>query len=231
MATTSSEIEPYIDRSYYDSTLQSLREKNNPALLIGYRNPYNGKVIRTEADADSYLQQQALSTMYRTAANIALARQSGGYEARIKVLEDRISDLEKKRKHPLLAILLLCVAFFAGSQLGTQSAPDRSAPVSNSSTYTYNQPASTPRPIIALTATPQSKPATAKPKATATPAPKSATYRTKPKSGYNLTRTVYVSQSGGKIHLRSNCSGMKYYNTMTYGEACERGYTHCKKCF
>ena len=44
-------------------------------------------------------------------------------------------------------------------------------------------------------------------------------------------RTVYVSQSGGKIHRYNDCSGMKYYDTMTYGEAIDDGYTVCEKCF
>ena len=44
------------------------------------------------------------------------------------------------------------------------------------------------------------------------------------------SRTVYVSRNG-KIHLRSNCSGMKYYSTMTYGQAVSRGYKKCDKCF
>lgn len=43
--------------------------------------------------------------------------------------------------------------------------------------------------------------------------------------------TVYVSQSGGKIHTRSNCSNMKYYYTMTYAEAISSGYSHCSKCY
>ena len=48
--------------------------------------------------------------------------------------------------------------------------------------------------------------------------------------GNDPASTVYVSNSG-KIHLRSNCSGMKYYSVMTYGVAKSRGYTECKDCF
>ncbi|MCD8050070.1 MAG: hypothetical protein LUE89_00115 [Clostridiales bacterium] len=43
--------------------------------------------------------------------------------------------------------------------------------------------------------------------------------------------TVYVSYSGNKIHLRSNCSGMKNYKTMTYTEAKASGADECKNCF
>lgn len=49
-------------------------------------------------------------------------------------------------------------------------------------------------------------------------------------SGYSSNTTVYVSRNG-KIHLRSNCSGMKNYTTMTLGQADSRGYKRCDKCF
>lgn len=42
---------------------------------------------------------------------------------------------------------------------------------------------------------------------------------------------VYVSKSGHKIHLKSNCSGMRSYYTMAYAEALSAGYAHCSKCF
>lgn len=42
--------------------------------------------------------------------------------------------------------------------------------------------------------------------------------------------TVYVSDSG-KIHQRSDCSGMKYSTAMTYAEAKSRNYEECKNCF
>lgn len=49
-------------------------------------------------------------------------------------------------------------------------------------------------------------------------------------SGISANTKVYVSNSG-TIHTRSNCSGMKNYTTMTYGEAKAKGYTECKNCF
>ena len=42
--------------------------------------------------------------------------------------------------------------------------------------------------------------------------------------------TVYVSQYG-KIHKRSNCSGMKYYTAMSSKEARRAGYALCQNCY
>lgn len=44
-------------------------------------------------------------------------------------------------------------------------------------------------------------------------------------------KTVYVSKSGGKIHRYNDCSGMKYYDVMTYSEAIDEGFDLCQKCF
>ena len=46
----------------------------------------------------------------------------------------------------------------------------------------------------------------------------------------NQDSTVYVSKYG-KIHKSSDCSGMKYYDTMTYSEARSEGYVRCQNCF
>lgn len=95
------------------------------------------------------------------------------------------------------------------------------------------------------TVNPTSKP-TPKPTPTPTPTPthkaesslsssgqqqQTIYYATQPISGYPLSMTVYVSNSGGKIHTNPHFSGMKYYSTMTYGQACQYGYIHCKNCF
>lgn len=55
-------------------------------------------------------------------------------------------------------------------------------------------------------------------------------YEIEPKLWVDMEDTVYIS-STGKIHLRSDCSGMKSYDEMTYEEACEAGYEHCSRCF
>lgn len=74
-----------------------------------------------------------------------------------------------------------------------------------------------------------------KPVPTPTPEPEpeepQVYYATQPYSGYSLEMTVYVSNSGGKIHINPHCSGMKYYTVMSYGDACEYGFSHCKNCF
>ena len=41
---------------------------------------------------------------------------------------------------------------------------------------------------------------------------------------------VYVSQYG-KIHNNKRCSGMKYYEKMSYQEAIEAGYELCQNCY
>ena len=57
------------------------------------------------------------------------------------------------------------------------------------------------------------------------------TSKTSPPSTASETTptTVYVSRTG-IIHSRSNCSGMKYYSTMTLEAALRLGYRKCKKC-
>lgn len=55
--------------------------------------------------------------------------------------------------------------------------------------------------------------------------------KTSPKSGISPLATVYVSRSGHLIHLKPDCSGMEYYDSMTYAKALAAGYKHCSKCF
>lgn len=45
------------------------------------------------------------------------------------------------------------------------------------------------------------------------------------------SQTVYVSKSGKKVHQKSDCSGMKYYTTMTYKEAQNKGLDFCDNCW
>ena len=68
---------------------------------------------------------------------------------------------------------------------------------------------------------------TPEPTATAMPTPKPTPYRV---WGLSADRTVYVSNAG-KIHLKSDCSGMKTYTEMTLEEAYNAGYEKCERCW
>ena len=90
------------------------------------------------------------------------------------------------------------------------------------------EPTSKPTPEPTAEPTPveyTEPPAETEPPATQEPVQEEATYH-----GYKASTTVYVSNSG-KIHLKSDCSGMKSYSTMTLGEAEHMGYEECSKCF
>ncbi len=245
-------IEAYVDRSYYQKTLDDLRTEHDNSYYIGRRNPYNGRKIETEQDVELYLQQLAMSIMYRQAANMALSKIRQDTKRQIEDLEDEVLDLKAEQKGYLAEIgdvrsqlqamerkkgrtkfIAILLAVFLGistySQLNSETS--RASTGSSSPSYTYTQPTTASSQASLSTAKPTVKPtATAKPKPTATQKPNAAVYKTTPRDGIDLTRTVYVSRNG-KIHLRDNCSGMIYSTAMSYGEACEKGYDHCKKCF
>lgn len=42
--------------------------------------------------------------------------------------------------------------------------------------------------------------------------------------------TVWISESGTKYHIRSDCSGMSRAHEMPLNKAVEQGYTPCKRC-
>ncbi|MCD8322250.1 MAG: hypothetical protein LUC89_05110 [Oscillospiraceae bacterium] len=99
---------------------------------------------------------------------------------------------------------------------------------------------STPSPTAEPTSAPTAEPtpeATTEPTADPTPVPTADSTPAPTEEpvtyikGYPSNTEVYVSQSSHKIHLRSNCSGMKNYTTMTLGEAESRGYEYCSNCF
>lgn len=94
-------------------------------------------------------------------------------------------------------------------------------------------PTQTPKPTIAPTQTPTPSPSpkptpvpTPKPDPDPTPSPTPSTI-----NGHPSNMTVYVSNSGHKIHSVHDCSGMKNYTEMTLGSAVSKGYEFCKNCW
>lgn len=258
MDNSSIDIESYISQAHYRRTLSGLLSQTPPETLIGSSSPYTGKVIQTVPEAELYLQQYAMSMTYRLAANRALSEINKQAFAEIEslqdqvdtlsenhrrdnekfsVLESRFRSLEKKHVRTKLLSILLIIALIVGCfvvpqklqdqyNLGYRNAEAFSRPSTAGSSWSSNNGNSSSSNSSSgsggtlleqyLRRNGQSQ---------------TIEYKTTPKSGYDLSMTVYVSISGGKIHRNSGCSGMQYYNTMTYGEACEAGYSHCSKCF
>lgn len=250
MQKNNSEIEPYIDRSYYDSTLRELQRQHPLDFYVGKRNPYNGRVIVSVEEAKAYLQQQAMSIMYRQAADMALSNIRSASSAEISALQLQVKDLDRKRSRSKAIAIILVLAVLVGATLlperfreeynsgysegyaagqvysasrSSSSGGSSSSRPSSGSSYSGSTSSGSSSSNSGETLLEQYRRQQAE--------SQSSIYKTTPIAGYSLDMTVYVSISGGKIHRRSNCSGMKNYNTMTYGEACEKGYVHCKKCF
>ena len=248
MPDPTSEIDAYIDRGFYYEKLRSLRTLYMPEDLVGHRNPYTGKIIRTLDEADSYLQQQALSSAYRQAADMAISSIRSESSSKIAVLGSRVTELEHKlsRSRTILVILgLVLLSFFTLlpvlSEEEESSSPEKayvSSQEAPAQSYAYSGSSSSSSSGRSSSSSSNSSSGSSSSGDTLLDAylrrqgeSQETAYKTTPIAGYSLDMTVYVSISGGKIHRRSNCSGMKNYNTMTYGEACEKGYVHCKKCF
>lgn len=175
----------------------------NPVLHKGMRNPYTGRVITCESE---YLEYQREHVYHRLCDDTVRRR----YSSRLRAV------------CALLAVLLLAVSlllfwyipratedsYHSGLTAGfTEGYVAGGAGVSGGagghSTVREGSTAGSP----------------------------GTTSPTQPRSGATAFTIVYVSRSGHKIHLRSNCSGMINYDTMTYAEALAAGYTHCSKCF
>lgn len=117
----------------------------------------------------------------------------------------------------IVTLLLGLIGSCGGNSESTEPTPTEAPIVTEAPTATP-RPTDTPDPNA--TAEP-----TNTPKPTSAPTAKPAMYH-----GIYGTRTVYISSSG-KIHLKSDCSGMKSYKEMTMEKAVNSGYSTCGRCF
>lgn len=123
----------------------------------------------------------------------------------------------------VIALLLGLIGSCGGNSDSQEPDPTEAPIVTEAPTATpspTNTPIPTDTPDPNATAVP-----TNTPKPTSAPTAKPAMYH-----GIYGTRTVYISSSG-KIHLKSDCSGMKSYKEMTMEKAVNSGYSTCDKCF
>lgn len=106
-----------------------------------------------------------------------------------------------------------------GNCTGGSEAPSRSVPTV---AQEKAEPAEAPTPVPTSTPTP-----TPTEMPTDTPEPTATPYRI---HGCSPDTAVYVSKRG-IVHFDSDCSGMKYYTTMTIEQAVNSGYTDfCEHC-
>lgn len=120
------------------------------------------------------------------------------------------------------------VLFFAGIALSpaTESGETASG-TAPARSFIAAAPEETETPAPTETPIPTNTPVpTDTPEPTAEPTPTPERIR-----GRSADTEVYVSNSNGIVHSRSNCSGMKYYWTTTIKAADEAGYAFCEKCW
>ena len=233
-----------VDRSSYGKVLSDLRRKHRLSYYLGKINPYSGKIILTEDDAEIYLEMLAMSIMYQQSASAAIAqadcerdgakRQLCSAVEKIKKQDNEVLSLTRDlsrsirqcRRSRIVSVLLVISLIFGAYYYRQEKEKNDfiySSGFADGKSVGYDS---------GYNAGISSRSTSSGSSGNRFLNPSSSTsYKTAPRSGYSLDMTVYVSNSGGKIHLKSNCSGMKYYKTMTYGEACENGYSHCSKCF
>ncbi|MBD5169355.1 MAG: hypothetical protein HDT20_04450 [Oscillibacter sp.] len=218
---------PLVPRNAYTQAI--LKELNavpyDPEHHNGLRNPYSRKIITCEDDYNEYVREyvyyrlcdEFLNQQYNTHLVFQtdqLEVQHKNEIARIK--QEHADEVSRQRRRwrtvsAFLALLLIvALVWYAPSK---ESAGYKGGYASGSSDgfqQGYNDGYSE-----ALTDSSDFF----------------SNHPTTPKSSIDANRTVYVSRSGHKIHLKSSCSGMMYYDEMTYGIACALGYEHCSKCF
>lgn len=214
------------ERDEYNKELAKINDELQEDEVYGKLNPYTGNFIKTKEDFEVYKSQRAFAQAMRKVSK----EEKDELLEKIKKEQDekkaaRISLGRSRAVAIALAIALLWTIADNQPQKNTSAEP---------TPYVNSTAIQTPKPppkldlkeYTAITPMPTINPELYE-------ATESGGYHTgtKMKAGYAEDRTVYVSTNGRKIHLRRNCSGMKYYSEMTYEEACERGYSHCSNCF
>lgn len=241
-----------INRAEYDHLLSDLRGQHRLAFYLGRINPYSGKRISTEDEAEIYLEMLAMSIMYQHSVSAAISRADGERAGELAVYREKALQLpsalkkieqQKKELVQIQARLSSAIARINEQKSQLESVKKE---IAHKETQRLRARLLSVLLVIALIFGAYTVPSKLQEKYDAgyaagkkvsssyrssSSASSASTYKTTPYASYSLEMTVYVSNSGHKIHRRSNCSGMKYYTEMSYGEACERGYTHCSKCF
>lgn len=131
--------------------------------------------------------------------------------------------MERSHIRPWVVWTLSFVLFIGGAL----SSPSEKTEALDQGTTAVSRsmPEATVEPTI--TAEPTATPLpTDTPEPTAVPTPTPERVR-----GWLADTEVYVSNSNGIVHSRSNCSGMKYYWTTTIKAANDAGYPFCEKCW
>lgn len=120
-------------------------------------------------------------------------------------------------------IWALTFVLFIGGALSSPS--EKTETLEQGTPVSRSMPEATVEPTI--TAEPTATPLpTDTPEPTAVPTPTPERVR-----GRYADTEVYISNSNGIVHSRSNCSGMKYYWTTTIKAANDAGYEFCEKCW
>lgn len=139
--------------------------------------------------------------------------------------------LERLRIRRWMAWVLALVLFYGATALSgplpeasetADSGPSRTVMAAIEAPTPTARPTATPRPTNTPRPTPSPSPVP-----TEAPEPTPTPYKI---WGFYPDTTVFVSNSG-KIHLDSDCSGMKNYTTMTLESAYNAGYEKCERCW
>ena len=195
-------------------------------------NPYTGARITCEADYSAYVREKVFHQLCEEAARCAVSGYKSSVTAEMARLKSNLSEQTRRYRRRfsfglIAAAGALCAILFWYVPKQTDSAYQNGVESGYSDGYSVGSEAG----YVGGYAAGMSDGIASQKQSgnTGTIVNNSGnditTYQSIPAS-----TTVYISNSG-KIHINKSCSGMRYYTTMTYGEAVAAGYEHCRKCF